>query len=204
MKEGFILPNGRIFLLTLIVILVFTSFRSIISKFPATPNDDYDNPKPFILGLDTYSSSDIPKTILTGSPNTITSIITVPSSNGGIINDINLTNLAITHTYIKNLNIRLRSPLGTEIVLLARPCEDQDNIAIDFDDEGNSFASIPCPPTNGLAYQPSESLTAFDGESPVGNWTLTIEDVVNGDGGSLNSWALEINTIPPIEIGDLR
>src|SRR4030095_5066908 len=35
---------------------------------------------------------------------------------------------------------------------------------------------------------------AFIGEDPNGTWTITISDDLDGDGGSLNSWALDVTT----------
>ena len=62
---------------------------------------------------------------------------------------------------------------------------------MNFDDAATPGA-LPCPPVGGGTYQPQDVLAAFNGENPQGTWTLTIEDVFNWDGGSLNSWGLEI------------
>ena len=35
---------------------------------------------------------------------------------------------------------------------------------------------------------------AFIGEDPTGTWTLTICDDLAGDGGSLDSWSLDLTT----------
>ena len=58
-----------------------------------------------------------------------------------------------------------------------------------FDDAG---AAIPCPATGGVSAIPDNALSAFDGENTLGNWTLTVDDVFAGDGGTLNSWGLNI------------
>jgi hypothetical protein len=39
-----------------------------------------------------------------------------------------------------------------------------------------------------------EAMGAFIGENPNGTWTITISDDLAGDGGSLDSWTLEVTT----------
>ena len=48
---------------------------------------------------------------------------------------------------------------------------------------------------------PEEGLGAFRGEDPNGTWTITVSDDLAGDGGNLNSWSLDVFTLPvaPIE-----
>ena len=46
----------------------------------------------------------------------------------------------------------------------------------------------------GGTYAPSNALSVFNGQESAGSWTLTLQDGFNQDGGSLNSWALEICT----------
>ncbi|MGH9800961.1 MAG: proprotein convertase P-domain-containing protein, partial [Blastocatellia bacterium] len=41
-----------------------------------------------------------------------------------------------------------------------------------------------------------EAMGAFIGENPNGTWTLTISDDAAGDIGMLNSWSLNVNTLP--------
>ena len=64
-----------------------------------------------------------------------------------------------------------------------------------IDDEG--VAVVCASPVSGF-YIPTEALSIFDGEVFAGNWTLTIDDPVSGDGGTFNSWCLiEILNPPP-------
>ena len=151
--------------------------------------------------MTTESSTDIPKTISATTATTITSTIVV--SESGTINDINLNNLDISHSYIDDIIVTLTSPNNTAVVVLNKPCNGQNNVLMDLDDEAAS-GSFPCPPTNGQAYQPVNSLTAFDGEEVNGTWTISIQDVYgSADGGSLNGWDLEIDIVcPSVEICD--
>ena len=138
-----------------------------------------------------FASTDVPVSISSSGTPTITSTLNINAS--GSIQDVNVLNLDISHTWINDLIITLTSPQGTSVTLISRICNSQNNILTNLDDEaGNSYASMPCPPTNNDTYQPFEALSAFDGEDLNGTWTLTIEDVFNQDGGSLNAWSLEI------------
>ncbi len=149
----------------------------------------------------TYTGTDLPIAISDGSPNTINSIINI-TDNFQII-DVNLINISGTHTWISDLTFTLISPSGTEVILMAQPCEDEENFNIGFDDEALS-ADYPCPPVDGNTYKAFENLAVFIGENSAGNWTLRVSDGLNFDGGSLDSWTLELcsaedgNTAPLI------
>ncbi|HRG21825.1 MAG TPA: S8 family serine peptidase [Saprospiraceae bacterium] len=141
-----------------------------------------------------YTSTNVPVIIPAAGANTVVSTITI-SGHVGLITDVNVNNLNISHTFIDDLIISLKSPSGTQIVLMDRPCGSQDNIIINFDSEsGNAYGSFPCPPTNNGTYQSFQPLTAFDGEDPNGTWTLIVQDLFNLDGGTINAWTLEIPT----------
>jgi len=132
----------------------------------------------------------------TGTP-TITSTFTTPIEIE--ITDVNIISLIGTHTYMDELKFYMKSPANTEILFWDQPCAHQDNFNINFDDEAAS-ANHPCPPTNGLTYRPSNPLTPFDGQQSDGTWTLKIEDLANGDGGSLNSWGLKVCGLKPCDL----
>ncbi len=148
----------------------------------------------------TYVSTDVPVTIPSNSAVTVTSDLNISAS--GTITDLNLNNLKITHTWVNDLKVSLTSPGGTTVLVLDQPCNSEDNVDLNFDDEAsNSYNSIPCPPIGGGNYQPNAALSAFDGEDLNGTWTLTVEDVFAQDGGTLDSWELEIcyTSAPPAQ-----
>ena len=139
----------------------------------------------------TFASTNVPITISSSGTPTITSTLNIGAS--GTIDDVNVLNLGISHTWINDLIITLESPAGTQVTLIDQICNSEDNIQTNFDDESsNAYGSLPCPPTNNGTYQPFEALNGFDGEDLNGTWTLIIQDVFNQDGGSLNSWSLEV------------
>src|SRR5690606_8525807 len=133
-------------------------------------------------------STNVPVTIPT-SATTISSTLNFTTS--GVINDVNVVDLFGTHSWIADLIVTLESPQGTVVTLWEEICNSENDFDVNFDDAATPGA-LPCPPVGGGTYQPQDPLAAFNGENPQGTWTLTVEDVYFWDGGSLNSWGLEI------------
>lgn len=143
----------------------------------------------------TFIATDVPIAISASGTPTITSTINVPI--GGTITDVNVYNLTGLHTYVSDLAVTLTSPTGTSVTLFSGICTSMDNFDLNFDD-GATPGAIPCPPTTGGTYQPSGTLSSFNGENSTGNWVLTIADMYNLDGGSLESWSLEVCVSTPV------
>lgn len=138
----------------------------------------------------TFSSTDVPKLIDPGLPNTVNSTLTL-SEPGAVISDLNVVNLVGTHTWVSDLTFQLISPDNTTVTLFGGICGSQDNFNLNFDQEAAPGA-IPCPPTTGLTYQPTGNLNNMVGKDLSGIWTLRVSDAFNQDGGSLNSWGLNV------------
>ena len=103
--------------------------------------------------------------------------------------------VSINHTKISDLEIKLISPQGTEAILnQAGTCPgNYADIQVIYDDNSNN--NLECHDTSPAIrddVKPFESLIAFGGEDAMGDWTLSISDPVNGNGGTFNLWALEI------------
>ena len=81
----------------------------------------------------------------------------------------------ITHTYIGDLRISLRSPTGTVVVL--------------HDKTGGSVDNIAKTYTVGS----TAALANLAGQSINGVWQLTISDTAARDVGKLNSWRVVID-----------
>lgn len=150
----------------------------------------------FFTGMQTITptaSTDVPHPIGPNGGTVTTSTITV--SGVGVLSDVNVTNLAGTHTWMADLTFELTSPAGTTITIMSSSCGSADDFDINLDDEAAPGA-WPCGPAGGGGtYQPSQALSAFDGENADGVWTLRITDGANQDGGQLNSWGLTFETI---------
>lgn len=158
----------------------------------------YSAPYKFITGqlaCNDYSSNNVPLTIsATGTP-TINSTLNIPS--GGTINSITVT-MDVTHTWINDLRGILISPAGTQIALYTNPCVSDaiENIDATFDDNGIAVVCGTNPGISGTVI-PLQALAGLVGQSSTGTWTLRIRDTFNEDGGSLNSWGLNICTVSP-------
>jgi uncharacterized repeat protein (TIGR01451 family) len=155
--------------------------------------------------LATFSNA-TPVPIATG-PTVVTSTIVV-SGAGTYLFDLDLTTF-ITHTFPGDLDMTVTSPAGTVVTLTTDNAGTNDNVfnGTVWDDDANPAGQVPYTTNNGLvtdhAYvlntlasplAPEEPLAAFIGEDPNGTWTLTISDDAAGDGGSLDSWSLDIDT----------
>jgi subtilisin-like proprotein convertase family protein len=141
------------------------------------------------------SSTNIPIAISVTGASTITSSINIASGN--ILSDLNIT-MDLSHTWINDLTATLLSPSGTEIQLYTNPCNDNiPNITATFDDSGIDLLCGSDPGISGTV-KPVQKLSGFNGENSTGRWTLKITDCCNGDGGSLNSWSLNICTLDKV------
>ena len=93
----------------------------------------------------------------------------------------------ITHTYRGDVIIDLTSPAGTTVRL-------KDN-SLPNDGEDNVVETYPTTAT------PSESLSAFEGESTLGIWTLAVSDFQTEDSGQLESWGITVVSRSPQSVG---
>jgi len=142
----------------------------------------------------TSASTNVPVTISSGAPSTANSTLAIAS--GVTIADINAY-VRINHTYVEDLTVTLISPAGTEVQLLSGACADLNNINATFDDAGTTLVCAATSPVVTGTIKPLQSLTAFNGESSTGTWTLRVQDAVQGDGGSIVQWNLSICSVGP-------
>ena len=150
------------------------------------------------------ASLDVPLVIPENGTPVVTSTLDVVTI--GEINDVNVKNVIINHSWVSDIRIELTSPNGTKIELMNNVgggnCE-EDDIAVGFDDQSSNPYSLldgMCdftPPALSGVFQPSEPLSTFAGEEAQGVWILTVSDDANFDGGSVENWELEICTIIP-------
>ncbi len=110
--------------------------------------------------------------------NTTTSSITV--SDQFCVTDVDVE-VAISHTFIGDLEVVLTAPTGVSVVLHDRTGGGANDIFETYDDDGAGI--LPDGP--GI-------LDDFVGEFAQGVWTLSITDNAGADQGTLNSWNLQI------------
>lgn len=142
------------------------------------------------VACNTTASTNVPLTIGTTANVTVNSTLTIPDNLN--ITDVNVT-LNITHTWINDLVITLISPTGTQVQLVNRPCANAalNNAVATFDDDGITLVCGNNPAISGVV-RPTQVLSALNGQVSQGTWTLRVLDAANQDGGSINSWSLNL------------
>ncbi len=139
-----------------------------------------------------FTSTDVPTPV---GPSAGTNTSNLNIAVAGTISDLNVVEFTGTHTWMGDVTADLIDPSGTSVTLLDRVCTSDDNWDVNFDDEAAS-ATLPCPPTDGGTYIPPSPLSAFDGKELSGNWVMSMNDAASGDGGQLESWAVEVCYTP--------
>ncbi len=150
---------------------VFTAGNSFLTGTSSCFNTENNTPNPIISTLTTSSSININADIS--------------------ITDVNIS-VNITHPYIGDVVLNLVSPSGTTVTLIASKCDANPDMEATFDDLGLAtfICSADSPSISGTL-QPEQPLSAFNGESSIGEWTLNITDTGLGDDGVLASWGME-------------
>jgi len=141
----------------------------------------------------TYDSTDVPKPIPDNNTSGITSIINILDDFA--ISDVNVS-IDITHTWLWDLQISLTSPSGAEVLVYDRSCgssgEQRLNINAIFDDEATSVVCDNVIPAISDITKSHNLLSAFNGLSSFGDWTLKVVDNAPADLGILNNWSIEL------------
>lgn len=142
------------------------------------------------ISCDSVRAIDVPIEISAIGTPTVTSRVSF--FNDLPVSDIDVV-LDIEHTFLADLIITLTSPSGTSVTLTSNSCGNLQNIDAIFDDDGEVFS---CDTTGDIAIKdvirPLGSLASFNGESAFGEWILTVEDTAPADGGSINTFTLDI------------
>jgi subtilisin-like proprotein convertase family protein len=149
---------------------------------------------------------------------------------GSIINDASVS-VAIDHSWVGDLTIKLQTPDGSILGLMSRPgysesADDGDECCGDLDDLSASFPRVftdggtrdaeymgiddlnPISyagtyfPNPGSIATPPSNFSELVGESAEGTWTLCVGDSAFGDEGSLMSWILTLDAGIPDSDGD--
>ena len=128
-----------------------------------------------------------------GGPNSISSEIDITGVGGAVIEAVSVT-LNIEHSWDRDLSITLKSPQGSEILLVGREGDNGDNfINTTFDDSADRLITEGSAPFSGR-FKPEQPLSELQDQLALGSWTLVVQDQANQDGGKLISWSLDIET----------
>jgi subtilisin-like proprotein convertase family protein len=133
-------------------------------------------------------SANVPLAIASTANVTVNSTLAVTENL--TLTDVNVS-VNITHTWVRDLTLTLLSPAGTAVQLVARPCTNValNDIIATFDDAGIPIACANNPAISGTI-KPTQVLSAFNGQTSQGTWTLRVLDSANQDGGSIVGWSL--------------
>lgn len=161
----------------------------------------------------------IPEQGTANGPNGASVLIPVSGLSGAITNvkfrfdgatcsaTAGATTVGLDHTYVGDLIVTLRSPSGTVVTLSNQEGGGGNNFCRTvFDDAAaasiTSILSSQAPFTG--SWRPENPLSAFNGQSANGNWTLKVVDDGPGDTGSIRAVSLVLSTagapvcLPPI------
>jgi subtilisin-like proprotein convertase family protein len=162
-------------------------------------------------GPSSPNSTDVPKAIPDNNATGVSSTLEIPAA--GTVQDVNVRIGSLTHPFVGDLKIQLRSPTGTVLVLADRPGgagNSGDNFTNTvFDDEATTrlgAVGTAAPYTGSFKPQTVDQLSSFDGQSMTGTWTMTVFDLAGSDVGTLQSWGLDIpvavcDFVPPAAPG---
>lgn len=124
------------------------------------------------------------------SNQTTVSNLTVPDL--GFVTGVRVLGLTGTHTWTGDVTMRLRSPVGTDVVLFQQRGGSGDNFSIiNFDDSAALPIGSASPPFTGT-WRPEQSFAALLGQPSVGDWQLRLTDSFAGDDGQITAWTLEL------------
>ncbi len=156
-------------------------------------------PKAQQANCTTYTSTNVP-VVIPGGPGMVQSTLTVPGNPR--IADIDVS-IALTHTFMQDLDVHLVSPAGNDNGLFSdvgNSTIGSPNIQMNttLDDEAaipiGQFQVVAGPSfTPELNYR----LSWYDYTNAGGVWTLKLYDDATGDGGILQSWSITICEPPP-------
>lgn len=121
----------------------------------------------------------------------------LPSSIDGVFG-IESICFSLTHGYMGDLRLSLRSPDGTEVILsegtggggsgFSNTCLEDDSIY-------NALWTGSAPYTG--TYKADHALSAFNNmQNPNGVWTLVITDMAVADAGMLQDWSISFSNTP--------
>jgi subtilisin family serine protease len=166
---------------------------------PGQPTDRYTATTTLsgtVTGAKSYSSTDVGKVI----PNlgTVVSRLTIPDNV--TIRDLSVQ-IAASHPNDGTVRISLIGPDGTQVVLFNRRGGSGNDFANTiFDDEAPNSIWRGTAPFTG-SYKPEYVLSAFDGKSANGTWSLVIDDIFPSEPGNLSAWSL---TVEPASMAAAR
>lgn len=143
----------------------------------------------------------------------------VVSGQSAAINDVNVTISGLSHEFPADLDVLLEGPTGVKVMLVSDASAGADcgadavNVTLTFDDAaagpvpadgfatgsfrpGNTVGACAGDPDDAKVPAPTAAaLSAFNGTSSNGTWTLHLGDDGFGDIGSIAGWSLSLDPL---------
>lgn len=143
------------------------------------------------------SATDTPIVITETGGVSYSSVITI--TDEGSVYDVNVL-INIPHSYTSDLDISLTSPNGTVVELSTDNGGEGDNYTNTiFDGETTTSIITGVAPFTG-SFIPEGDISTFYGEQAAGDWTLTVIDDANDDGGSIDEFTLDLCVLPTLSV----
>jgi len=180
-------------------------FLQVVGVGGATNGYDLELHGPGELVTETVLSPNVPLDIPDGAGSSQAGATLVSTLEGPDItlSDLNLVFGSLQHTWMADLSIALISPTGTRSHIIRSDYEgagdgplgsDNNFVNTTLDDQAPTNISDGTAPFSGsfnVNYGDiSNPLSAFNGESALGTWTVEITDWFSADEGSLNEWGI--------------
>ena len=140
----------------------------------------------------TFTATDFSNNVINTVPNS-EAFVPLTITGGHTIGDINVR-MNITHTWIGDITVTLQGPaaIGSPIItLLDIPCGDNRNINCIMDDDGDIPACSGVPAITGNI-APVDPLSSLNSLPADGEWILRVLDHNNEDGGTINSFIINL------------
>ncbi|WP_179021239.1 reprolysin-like metallopeptidase [Winogradskyella forsetii] len=146
------------------------------------------------------SATDTPITITNVGNITYTSTLTI--MDDGEVSDVNVL-INIPHSYTDDLVMSLTSPSGTVVELSNNNGGSGNNYTNTiFDGEAATSITFGSAPFTG-SFLPEDDISVLYGEVATGDWILTVVDVANNDGGSIDEFTLELCVLPTLSVNEV-
>ena len=106
------------------------------------------------------------------------------------------TTVGLDHSFVSDLKLILRSPSGTEVMVVDQTDGSGNNFCqtvLDDQSAGPSIQSVASSdaPFTG-SFKPNAALSAFAGEDPNGTWQLQAQDFYSFDTGNIRAFTVDV------------
>ncbi|MCO6460817.1 MAG: T9SS type A sorting domain-containing protein [Saprospiraceae bacterium] len=150
------------------------------------PWSEYNSFQTILFECNTISALGLPKNISSNVTAPPVDILFDISNNTGVVADINVKNINISHSDISKLKVSAISPSGKEITLVSERCAGISGMLTSFDDV--SPLKINCGQIKAnRTFKPEEALSEFNGEPVQGSWSVRITTLRGGSSGKVNN-----------------